>query len=78
MLLPLLLSLACAPKITGITTLYGDASDGHYLVVSDEGEVFDCLSRPDGTRWDPECILVEFHNSYKPPAAATDDAKKDD
>ena len=77
MMLTLLLSLACSPKVAGIQTLYGSALDGHYLVTSDDGEVFDCLSRPDGTRWDPECILVEFHNSYKPPAAEDEGDKGD-
>ena len=76
MLLSLLLSLACAPKIGNIETLFGDAEDGHYLVVSDEGEVFDCLSRPDGQRWDPTCVLVEFHNSYTP--RSSDPEKKKD
>lgn len=66
MMLPLWLLMACSPKVTGIQTLSGDLTDGHYLVTSDDGEVFDCLSRPDGTRWDPVCILVEFHNGYKP------------
>jgi hypothetical protein len=59
----LLFFLACAPKVVMTEPLSGDLVDGHYIVVTDHGEVYDCKSRPDGKKWDPLCILVGFRHS---------------
>ena len=62
-----LLLLACGEKIMVTSILAGTATDGHYIVINDDGKVFDCMSRPDGENWEPTCIAVEYHNHYDRP-----------
>lgn len=65
----LLLLLAASTSLSGCATymvqmkLSDDANGADYVIMKTNGDrekVFDCLSRPNGTDWDPTCVKVKF------------------
>lgn len=68
LLLPALVLLsACAPKSYLVTMGAQPPEDAHYVVVRSvmggSMVVYDCLSKPDGQRWEPTCVKAEVRSS---------------
>lgn len=62
----LLLSLfACSSAIHHITPM-GAIPDAHWVVLDEDGKMWDCMSRPDGTKWKPICLEVDYRDDYVP------------
>ncbi|MDP2311510.1 MAG: hypothetical protein Q8P41_01280 [Pseudomonadota bacterium] len=73
MLLSLLFS-ACTPAILHVQVLPGVES-GHYLLTDEDGAVWDCLSRPDGSTWEPVCVKADLRSRWEPGAEAESERK---
>lgn len=58
----LLLSvLGCTRAVSSVVLLPDKAA--HYLLIDEEdGEAWDCYSRPDGSAWNPTCLKVDYQN----------------
>lgn len=58
---------ACAPKSYQVNMGAQPPEDAHYVVVRSvmggSMVVYDCLSKPDGTTWEPTCVKADVRSS---------------
>ncbi len=59
MTLFLLLAACFAPKTLTVSATEAGPEDAHYVIVRGQ-KVYDCMSMPDGSTWEPMCVAVQW------------------
>ncbi len=57
--------LGCTAAVVHIQPM-DPVPDAHWIQLDDDGKAWDCVSRPDGKNWHPECVKVDYKNSAEP------------